>query len=476
VNDAWCDTTGYRREEVIGRSQRDLNIWNDADSQRFARQMREQGEVREFRFSFKRRLPSGRTATGHASLSAQPIELNGTMYSLVSGRDLTAEVEAESRRQQASRLEGLGRLAGGVAHDFNNLLTVIGAHALFAREAVEKGEPPQVDDLLEITRTTRRAAELTRRLLAFSRNQAIEPRVLDLNHLVREAGTLLQRLVPSNSELRVELSTALPPILADPTQVDQVLVNLVVNARDAIAGQGRIVLGTRSVTVAAWEQEGSSLPPDDYAVLEVSDTGSGIDEQTLEQIFQPFFTTKGLSGGTGLGLAMVYGIVKQAGGEIQVSSQIGYGTTFQIYWPAVAAVAQPTPVVPEAPQEGPGGGRVLLVEDDGPVRLAICRLLEERGYSVTEVRNGAEALRRITQSGSGSVDVVLTDVVMPVMDGRELAERLAEVAPELPVLMFSGYTERANVRAGLPNVRGPVLAKPIDENELLRALAAARAT
>lgn len=475
VNEAWCATTGLRRDDVIGRSQRSLDIWRDADSARFAELMRSQGEVRDFRFSFKRRLPNGGMMVGHASLTAQPVTLDGTLFFLVAGRDMTAEVNADQQRQQSRRLEELGRLAGGVAHDFNNMLTVIGAYASMAHESVGAGELPLADDLREILRATEQATDLTRRLLAFSRHQVIEPRAVDLNAVIETELRMLARLIGEDVEVKTALSPGLPSILADPSQIAQVLMNLTLNARDAMRGGGSLEVRTGHVDClpAMVDARDGALRSPGCVMLEVKDSGTGMTEEVRERMFEPFFTTKPLGHGTGLGLAMVYGIIRQAGGAIEVDTAPGEGTVFRLYWPLAQDTESTTPGETQArPWEG--AGRVLLVEDDDAVRTAIARMLAERGFAVTQTRHGAEALERIVESGGERFDVVLTDVVMPTMGGRELAERLAAHVPGLPVVMMSGYSDRDDVRAGLPNVPGPVLAKPFELRMLVDALARAR--
>ena len=476
VNDVWCATTGYRRDDVIGRSQRTLRIWEDPrDSERFAAALRDTDVVRGFRFGFNRREPNGRQSRGQAELTAQRIVLDGIEYVLVVGRDVTAEAMADARQQQTRRLEELGRLAGGIAHDFNNMLTIVRAYTSLVQRAVQDGRPPAVGDVAEIERATERAAAMTRRLLAFSRQRAVEPQVVDLNALIGEEVNMLARLIGDDITLRFEPAAALPAVLADPAQVEQVLVNLLVNARDAMPDGGCVTIRTGTADGPPPDESDGDGTERGFVVLEVEDNGVGMDDETVERIFEPFFTTKSPEHGTGLGLAMVQGIVRQAGGTVVVQSAPAHGTTFRLLWPRTEL--EPLPAADESPAAArrDDAGRVLLVEDDDEVRIAVCRLLKAAGYRVLEARNGAEALHALTRTADEPVDIVLTDDVMPVMGGRELARRLQATAPALVVVVMSGYADR---EAAEPDERAPDgwLSKPFGAVALLRALRAADAS
>jgi len=367
-----------------------------------------------------------------------------------------ADRERADQLQQSQRLEAVGRLAGGIAHDFNNLLTGILSYSDLILQELRPGDPLR-GDVEQIRDAGHRAAGLTRQLLAFSRRQLIRPRVVSLNSTVRELEPMLQRLLGNEVQLETELPAELGTILVDPAQVEQALVNLILNARDALPSGGRV-----RVETADAELEGEP-----YVSVSVSDTGIGIEESTQARIFEPFFSTK-QGGGRGLGLSTVYGIVEQAGGRITVQSAPGQGSTFSLYFPRYWGPEAPIGTVPQRMPEV-GTETLLLVEDEASVRSSVRRLLEWHGYTVLEARNGTEALR-IYEAHSDSIDLVLTDVVMPEMGGHELVERLRAERPNLRVLFMSGYAERAFTSDGsMPSGTG-YLEKPFTVETLMRRL------
>ncbi len=478
VNAAWTRTTGYPREQVVGRDQRTLDIWRDPeDSARLAAYLAEHGSVDGFEFAFTRHRADGGTELGYAVLTAQSVVLDGETYVVAVGHDVTRERQEREARERARRLEELGRLAGGVAHDFNNLLTIMGSYAelLQADAATGVADP---DDAVQIRRAVEAAASLTQRLVAFSRHQPVVPRRVDLGATVRAARRLLEPLVGDRNTLALVLAPTVPPILADPGQVEQVLLNLVVNARDALqddpaGGQITIRTGTRVVEpTEARRALGVEGVPGRYVTLTVADTGRGMDAATLARIFEPFFTTKPAEQGTGLGLAVVHGIVRQAGGVVVAESAPGRGTTITLYWPEVAAVAADAPAPSATRLAGDRAARVLVVDDQAPVRAVVRRVLTQAGYTVTEARDGAEALA-LVEAAAAEPDLVLSDVVMPRMDGHALAERLATLRPEVPVLLMSGYVEHDAALASLPNLVPRLLAKPFTAAELVATVSAA---
>ncbi len=409
-----------------------------------------------------------------AEVRVHPTSIGGEGRTLAVVRDVTARRRAaeENGRLQAQllhaqKLESVGRLAGGVAHDFNNMLTVILGEASLVCEESAPGTVVR-ESADEISRAALRSREVTRQLLAFSRKQAAAPRIVDLNALASDMRQALARLIGEDVELELERSPELWPVRLDPAQLDQILVNLVVNARDAMPDGGRIVIATRNVAVReAIAPELAGVPPGEYALLSVRDDGTGMDEATLSHLFEPFFTTKGAGKGTGLGLATVYGIVSQNGGFVRVESAPGRGATFRIYLPRVDGV--PAPKTGPASPAARGHGRVLLVEDEELVRATACKMLESLGYEVTSVSSGAEALAVCARKDE-RIDLLLTDVVMPEMKGTELRRRLEVVRPGIPTVFMSGYASGAT--GGLDGAA--VLQKPFTAPELalelLRAL------
>jgi PAS domain S-box-containing protein len=364
----------------------------------------------------------------------------------------------EEQLLQAQKMEAVGRLAGGIAHDFNNILTAIKSYSelLIEDMATEKG---RVEDVQEIREAADRAANLTRQLLAFSRQQMLRPRVLDLNSTVRDLKSMLDRLIGANIELKTKLSPDIGMITADPGQIEQVLVNLVVNASDAMTDGGRIDMETANVDLDdEYARTHVATPAGPYVMLSVSDTGHGMSRETQARLFEPFFTTKEKGKGTGLGLSTVYGIVKQSGGSIWVYSEPDRGTTFKIYLPRVNETADLPVPVPVTNGKG-GDETILLVEDEDAVREVASRILRRHGYTVVEARNGTDALRQFTDGGS-EFDLIVTDIVMPEMGGLELAQRVREWSPNARILFTSGYTEDAVLRRNFLDPGAEFVEKP----------------
>lgn len=390
--------------------------------------------------------------------------------------DITASKEAEQARahleeqlRHAHRMESIGRLAGGVAHDFNNLLTTINGYADLMLGELEPGNPLRAS-LDEIRKAGERAAELTHQLLAFSRRQIIQPRRLALNSLIREDTNLLKRLLGEDIELAAILDPELGHIRGDQGQIHQVILNIAVNARDAMPQGGRLTLETRNVTIDEENaREHPSLQPGSYVMLSMSDTGVGMDSETKSRIFEPFFTTKEKERGTGLGLSMVYGIVEQSGGSILVDSEPGRGTSIRIYLPRIEEhVAEPDVARDES--ESPRGSEtVLVVEDDDTVRRVTCQVLRDLGYRLIEAANGSEALHA-SEAHQGQIPLMITDMVMPRMSGRDLAARLRQLRPEMRVLYMSGYTDEALVRRGPLEPGMFFLQKPFTGRELAQTV------
>jgi signal transduction histidine kinase len=371
--------------------------------------------------------------------------------------------ESEARLRHAQRLESLGALAGGVAHDFNNLLTVINGFSEVLLGQLAAGDPAR-ELVREIYKAGERARSLTRQLLVFSRRQPLATKVLDLNALVAEMETMLRRLIGAHIDLKASLDPQLGRVQADPGQLEQVLMNLVVNSRDAMPHGGALTLETRNV-----ELDGSQtrllpdVPPGPYALLAVTDTGCGMDEATRAHMFEPFFTTKPAGQGTGLGLAMVYGIVKQSGGHVEVYSEAGAGTSVKVYLPRLGGAAAPAAAAPLA--AAGGAETLLLVEDDDGVRSIAGAALRAAGYTVLEAGDGDEA-EETCRRCAGPIHLLLTDVVMPRINGRQVAERLAALRPGLKVMYLSGYTADAIVRHGVLEPGVEFLQKPFSPLEL----------
>jgi two-component system, cell cycle sensor histidine kinase and response regulator CckA len=386
---------------------------------------------------------------------------------LVHVDDVTDLRRAEEQLRIAQRLEAVGRLAGGVAHDFNNVLSVILSYAEFAIASVKEGDPLR-DDLVRIHQAAARAAALTRQLLAFGRKQLLEPVVIAPNDVVSSMQSMMRRLIGEDIDLGFVLAADVGNVEADTSQLEQVLMNLVVNARDAMPLGGRITVETSNVELdAPYAEQHAGVRPGSYVALSIADTGSGMDAETKARLFDPFFTTKEAGKGTGLGLSTVYGIVKQSGGHIAVDSEVGRGTTFRIYLPRALAAVRASARTHALSMRPGGTETILVVEDEEELRRLANRILGRAGYSVLTAADGEEALQ-ICKRHQGPIHLLLTDVVMPKMGGRELATRIVVERPTLKVLYTSGYTDDAIAHHGVldPGVR--FVAKPVTPAELTR--------
>jgi len=405
-------------------------------------------------------------------ISLSSIEWNGEPIAAAAVRDISERAESEREKalqdqlQRSRRLESVGQLAGGIAHDFNNILGVIMNYAEFVADELEPRSKAQ-EDVEEIRRAAERAAALTRQLLIFSRREVVKPEVLQLAEVVGELENLLRRALGERVEMSVSLEDGLGAIEADPSQIEQVLVNLSVNARDAMPEGGRLLIEAEN---AELDEEYVYTHPDTdagrYVRIKVSDTGVGMDQETLDRIFEPFFTTK--SDGTGLGLATVYGIVTGAGGRIDVYSEVGFGTTVKIHMPTSSAT--PAAPAPAGEAEGGKGEVVLVVEDEPEVKRMAERILGKGGYSVIGATHPAEAIE-ICRGGEQSVDLLLTDVIMPEMLGTELVEKVRGVQPDLRVVYMSGYSHSVLAPQALTdNDRSAFIEKPFNARALLETI------
>jgi PAS domain S-box-containing protein len=380
--------------------------------------------------------------------------------------DLTERRRTEEHLQESRRLEAVGRLAGGIAHDLNNMLAaILGFGDLLARSLAP--DDPRLADVEQITRAATRSAGLTHQLLAFARRELIQPRALDLNTVIHHARPLLPPILGENVVLELRLAPDLGVVYADARQIEQIVMNLVLNARDAMPQGGRVTIETGVVQLSPGEREFSGR----FTMLSVADTGHGMDPATLQRIWEPFFTTKPKGHGTGLGLASVYGAAKQSGGFVWADSELGRGTTVQVYWPEIRAPAEP-PAEPEPEAEAPPLGgieTILMVEDEELVRALGVRALGSYGYTCHAARDATDALRIMNELGAG-VDLVVTDVVMPGMSGGDLGAQLAQLRPDLPVVYTSAFTDEDVIRRGMLRAGRPFLQKPFAPAELARAV------
>jgi PAS domain S-box-containing protein len=463
VNQRLCDILGYTHEELLARTFQDITHPDDLDFDLLQRRQLVAGEIqtlsREKRYLHK----DGSTVWVDLTVSMLR-ELSGEpKYFIAVAQDITARKQVEQELFHAQRMAGVGQLAGGIAHDFNNLLTVIGGRSQLALATLPPADRLR-RDLELIKKTADRAAALTRQLLVFSRKQSLEPRVVDPNDVVSQAANLLRQVIGEDIELVFVPAGDLGRVRVDPGQLEQVIVNLAVNARDAMPDGGRLTIETSNVALDAdYAGRHVGLTPGPYVMVAVSDNGVGMDAATRARIFEPFFTTKGPGKGTGLGLATVYGIVKQSDGHIRVYSEPGVGTVFKIY---LVRTDAPPEAEPSRDTTLPRGTEtILLVEDDEEVRGLAQEVLETLGYTVLAVTSAADAVL-VAERHVGLIDLLLTDVVMPRTGGGELAKAVTAARPETRILFMSGYTDDAIVRHGVLEEGVQLLEKPFTPEAL----------
>lgn len=469
-NPAFHALIGYSGAELVGRPTASLSPPEEAPITRKALQDLRDGApsvVVEKWF----RQKSGGLFLGKLTLSLIRSEAGEMIYTVGIIEDITesrrigeALVQSEERLRQAQKMEAVGQLAAGVAHDFNNLLTVIGGHASMLLEELREDDPAYCD-ASEIRHAATRAAGLTRQLLAFSRRQVLQPKLVQVNAVIEGLVPMLRRLIGEDIAIECRLAVPLPAVTADPGQLEQVIMNLAVNARDAMPGGGTLLLETRE----AIQTHGDNGLPADFVEIAVQDTGTGMSREVLQHLFEPFFTTKEPGKGTGLGLATVYGIITQSGGQVNVSSTAGAGSTFRIRLPATPGNTTPEDRLHSLMSSKPASGTILVVEDDPAVRNLASRVLERAGYRVIPAASAPEALE-LARVQPDAFDLLLTDMVMPEMNGRQLAGILTAANPALPVLFMSGYTDDDILRRGLTAHGAKFLQKPFTPVALIDAI------
>lgn len=466
VNDAFCRMVGMPREALEGHPFTLIYPEEQRAELLAAFQKRFTASTTEPYYTKEIVLRNGRKV--HLEISNSFLEMTGQPPQLLSIiRDVSDQIQMEAQLRQAQKLEAFGQLAGGVAHDFNNLLTIItGYSEMILSETIPVDQ--HAGFIREIRKAGNRAASLTRQLLAFSRKQMLQPVELDLNALISEAEKMLRRLIGEDIDLATALDPDLGQVKADPGQIEQVIMNLVVNARDAMPEGGHLTIETRNVELdQEYARRHAEIKPGRFVMLAVADSGCGMDEAIRANIFEPFFTTKEVGKGTGLGLATVHGIVKQSGGSIEVYSEVGRGTTFKIYLPRVNASPPSSKSWPGLSPTLPGTETILLAEDEEGVRTTVQLALEAHGYKVLSARSGLEALELCRQHPE-AIHLLMTDVVMPKMSGRQLADQVVGLRPNIRVLYLSGYTDDAVVRHGVLEAGAAFLQKPFTPRALTR--------
>jgi PAS domain S-box-containing protein len=472
ANPAAESVFGVPRGALAGRNLREFLNEKEFTRVRDESRRRSHGESTTYEVEVSR--PDGGrrliqvTATPHYDEDGAFAGTFGTLHDITEARKTEEALQRiEDRLAQAQKMEAVGRLAGGIAHDFNNLLTVISGYAGLIDEGLRNTHPMK-GDIGQIRKAAERAADLTAQLLAFSRKQVLQPRVLEVNAIVQGMETMLRRVIGED----IELVTALRPdtgnVKADRGQIEQVIINLAANARDAMPSGGKLTIETDNRSLGdSHSREHPELLPGEYVMLAVRDTGVGMNAETLSRIFEPFFTTKEVGKGTGLGLAMVYGIVKQSGGYIYCESAVGAGTTFTMYFPRLFGMLSEGPKVDAAQAARGGDETILLAEDEEAVRRFTRAILEKSGYRVIEAASGAEALAAIS-SPRCSIHLLLSDVIMPQMSGPDLGRKVKELCPESRILYMSGYAESSIVHRGILDTEVELLQKPFDSATLLR--------
>jgi PAS domain S-box-containing protein len=465
---------GYSREELLHQTVQKISSGEPPYSLEEARQWIQKAfQEGHQSFEWLSRKKSGELFWVEVLLSATRIGGEGRVLAVL--RDITDRKHAEEEKEklrsqlvQSQKMESIGRLAGGVAHDFNNMLCVILGYTELITARLPAHDP-LLRDLRAIEKAACHSRDVTAQLLAFSRKQLIAPRTVNLNEIISGAKETLAPLIGEDVDLQFYPGPGLWNILFDPAQIEQVLVNLAVNARDALPSGGKLMIKTANISLdEARCREQGGLTPGDYVHLEVSDNGRGMDTETLTHIFEPFFTTKGVGEGTGLGLATVYGIIEQNGGFIRVSSEPGVGTTFKIYIPK-GAEQKRAPVKTARKAVGPGTGTVLLVEDDAMVSRMTAEMLKSFGYTVLIENNPVDALS-LCEKNKIPINLLITDVVMPNMNGKELRDRIKIIRPEIKVLFMSGYTSDVIVHHGITEEGVHFIQKPFGLNDLARKI------
>lgn len=472
INRRLCDIVGYARDELLALTFQEITHPDDLAADLAHVQRLIAGEIESYTLETRYLRKDGSIVWIDLTVALVRAEDGTPDYFISVIDDISGHKQAEAEREelraqlaQAQRMESVGRLAGGVAHDFNNFLGVIQGYLGFALERIDPSDPAH-EDLREAFKAAERSAEVTRQLLAFARRQTINPRTLDLNHTVEAMLKMLRRLIGEDIDLAWLPGRTLWPVTMDPSQVDQILANLSVNARDAIAGVGRVTIETRNVRLdTAYCGEHAGFVPGDYVMLAVSDDGRGMDEETVEHVFEPFFTTKAMGKGTGLGLSTVYGIVRQNDGFVNVYSEPRRGTTFRIYLPRSGEDAPAFARRDRSEVRRGEGETVLVVEDDEAILKLAVRMLESLGYSVLGSRTPSTAIAQ-AEEHTGRIHLLLTDVVMPEMNGRELAARLKAIRPDLHVVYMSGYTANVIAHRGVLEEGVSFVAKPFSLEDL----------
>jgi two-component system sensor histidine kinase EvgS len=476
VNDEFCRMVGCSREELAGFTWTDFTLPDDqqADSARFAQLL--SGAIDEYSMEKRFLRKDGSVIWTEISVGCVRCADGTVDYVLALLVDISERKRTEEERErlqtqllQAQKMESIGRLAGGVAHDFNNMLQTIMGYCDLSLRDLEPTNPLR-ENLQEISRAATRSADLTRQLLAFARQQTVVPKVLDLNDTVAGMLNMLQRLIGENIDLSWLPGYNLWKVKVDPSQIDQILANFAINARDAIADTGRITIETENVRMDEVQCAGRpDCIPGDYVLLAVSDNGCGMDKETMAQVFEPFFTTKEQGKGTGLGLATVYGTVRQSNGFIGVYSEPGQGTTFKIYLPRFAETTAPAAQAGQPEKSAGGTETVLLVEDEAAILNLGTALLRQLGYTVLAAGMPTEALR-LAQEHPGDIHLLITDVVMPEMNGRDLARQLALFRPQMRCLYMSGYTADVISQHGVLDAGIHFIQKPFSLNDLAGAV------
>jgi PAS domain S-box-containing protein len=463
VNSAFERALGYAARDLVSRPYIEFVHPDDVGKTSTEASSLAAGGLPSVRFENRYRAKDG--SYRWIAWTSVTVPDEGLIYAIA--RDVTDKKQLEAQLLHAQKMDAIGRLAGGIAHDFNNVLSVILSYAQMITEGLQPDEPLRAD-VEEIRIAGVRAAELTRQLLAFSRQQVLESKVLDLNETVGGMEKMLRRLLGADVELTLLTSTGPCKVKADPGQIEQVLMNLAVNARDAMLAGGKLTIETKNVELDEdYARAHHGVRPGPYVMLAVSDSGVGIDRETLTRIFEPFFTTKEVGKGTGLGLSTVFGIVQQSGGNVWVYSEPGHGTTFRVYLPRVAGDVERAFLERPSPGSSRGNETVLLVDDDDQVRGVARDILRRHGYVVLEASNAGEALL-VCEQHTARIHLLLTDVVMPRMSGRVMAERLRGERPEMKVVFMSGYTDDAVTQHGVLESDVPYLQKPITPDKLAR--------